>query len=190
MLLLLHHFNGANIRPFANGANIFCKKLTFLFKLFFSRLFFRCLQKKYRNYISAFFRILFYINYNKLLIASTYVCFGATPTWRPTTSPFWKINTVGMLRTPYCDAKSWFASTSTLPTTTFPSKSLDNSSIVGPNILHGPHHSAQKSTTTGLSDFNTTSSNVASVISKAISFVFFNVYTNLGIFLFVTKQDV
>src|SRR5690606_40224211 len=85
MLLLLHHFNGANIRPFANGANIFCKKLTFLFKLFFSRLFFRCLQKKYRNYISAFFRILFYINYNKLLIASTYVCFGATPTWRPTT---------------------------------------------------------------------------------------------------------
>src|SRR5690606_10304559 len=82
---------------------------------------------------------------------------------------FWNINTVGMLRTPYFDAKSWLASTSTFPTTAFPSKSVANSSIVGPNILHGPHHSAQKSTTTGLSDFNTTSSNVASVISKAIS---------------------
>src|SRR5690606_14955281 len=110
MLLLLHHFNGANIRPFANGANIFCKKLTLLFKLFFSRLFFRCLQKKNRNYISVLFRILFYVNYNKLLISSAYVCFGAASTWRPPTSPFWKTNTVGMLSIPYCDAKPWFPS--------------------------------------------------------------------------------
>ncbi|GHC46646.1 hypothetical protein GCM10008083_07120 [Ulvibacter litoralis] len=43
--------------------------------------------------------------------------------------------------------------------------------MIGPTILQGPHHAAQKSTTTGLSLFNTVSSNVASVISKAILFV-------------------
>src|SRR5690606_19150890 len=84
---------------------------------------------------------------------------------------------------PYCEAKSWFASTSTFPTTAFPSNSELISSITGPNILHGPHHSAQKSTTTGLSDFKTTSSKVASVISNAIILLFwlFN-STNLQIF--------
>jgi hypothetical protein len=41
--------------------------------------------------------------------------------------------------------------------------------MIGPTILQGPHQVAQKSTKTGLSDFNTTSSNVASVISNAIT---------------------
>jgi hypothetical protein len=40
--------------------------------------------------------------------------------------------------------------------------------MIGPTIRQGPHHAAQKSTSTGFSDFNTTSSNVASVISNAI----------------------
>jgi hypothetical protein len=39
-------------------------------------------------------------------------------------------------------------------------------------MRHGPHQAAQKSTTTGLSDFNTTSSKVASVIAKAIFYIF------------------
>jgi hypothetical protein len=46
------------------------------------------------------------------------------------------------------------------------------SSITGPTILHGPHQAAQKSTTTGLFDFNTTSSKVASVIANAIFYIF------------------
>jgi hypothetical protein len=43
--------------------------------------------------------------------------------------------------------------------------------MIGPTILHGPHHAAQKSTKTGLFDFKTTSSKVASVISNAILFL-------------------
>jgi hypothetical protein len=46
--------------------------------------------------------------------------------------------------------------------------------MIGPTIRHGPHHAAQKSTKTGLSDCKTTSSNVASVISKAISIHFYD----------------
>jgi hypothetical protein len=42
--------------------------------------------------------------------------------------------------------------------------------MIGPTILHGPHQAAQKSTITGLSDFKTTSSKVASVIANAILF--------------------
>src|SRR5690606_40469705 len=73
-----------------------------------------------------------------------------------------------MLRTPYFAANSWFASTSTFPTTALPSYSLLISSMIGPTILHGPHQAAQKSTITGMLLFNTVSSNVASVISNAI----------------------
>src|SRR4029453_9787518 len=40
-----------------------------------------------------------------------------------------------------------------------------SSSMIGDTCLQGPHQSAQKSTTTGLSDFRTTSSKVASVTS-------------------------
>src|SRR5918992_5596917 len=42
---------------------------------------------------------------------------------------------------------------------------LASSSMIGATCLHGPHQSAQKSTTTGLSDFSTTSEKVASVTS-------------------------
>jgi hypothetical protein len=44
--------------------------------------------------------------------------------------------------------------------------------MIGPTILQGPHQAAQKSTNTGLSDFNTTSSKFASVISNAMVFYF------------------
>jgi hypothetical protein len=47
--------------------------------------------------------------------------------------------------------------------------------MMGPTILHGPHQAAQKSTNTGCSDFNTTSSKVASVIANAMLY-FFNNY--------------
>src|SRR5438477_11659535 len=51
----------------------------------------------------------------------------------------------------------------TLPTFTFPSYSLASSSTIGPIILQGPHHSAQKSTSTGVSDLSTSCSKLASV---------------------------
>jgi hypothetical protein len=47
--------------------------------------------------------------------------------------------------------------------------------MIGPTILQGPHHAAQKIYITGLSDFKTTSSKVASVIANAIISLF-NVY--------------
>src|SRR6202012_1659769 len=70
-------------------------------------------------------------------------------------------------------------STFTLPTTALPLYSLAISSTTGPTIRHGPHHSAQKSTKTGLSDLRTNSSKFASVISKAISlnFKFLQIYS-------------
>src|SRR3954454_19405474 len=40
-----------------------------------------------------------------------------------------------------------------------------SSSMIGPTCLHGPHQSAQKSTTTGLSDLRTTESKGSSVTS-------------------------
>src|SRR5690606_8192719 len=119
------------------------------------------------------FSFLFKLYYKRASIASVYAFLGATPTWRPTTSPFWKTKTVGMLRTPYFAANSWFASTSTLPTIALPSYSSLICSMIGPTILHGPHQAAQKSTNTGLLLFNTVSSNVASVISNAIIFIFY-----------------
>src|SRR5918998_3553140 len=42
---------------------------------------------------------------------------------------------------------------------------LASSSMMGETCLHGPHQSAQKSTTTGLVDLSTTSEKVASVTS-------------------------
>src|SRR5690242_18420169 len=40
--------------------------------------------------------------------------------------------------------------------------------MMGATCLHGPHQSAQKSTSTGLSDLRTTSSKVASVTSVTV----------------------
>src|SRR6476659_4758203 len=45
---------------------------------------------------------------------------------------------------------------------TLPSRSLAISSSAGAICRQGPHHSAQKSTTTGVDDFNTSASKVSS----------------------------
>ena len=47
-------------------------------------------------------------------------------------------------------------------------KIAPTASITGPCIWQGPHHSAQKSTRTGTSDFNTSASKFFSVIFKDI----------------------
>lgn len=61
---------------------------------------------------------------------------------------------VGMLRTPYFIVMSSFCSTSHLPITTLPSNSAASSSTMGDIMRQGPHHSAQKSITTGCPDWS------------------------------------
>src|SRR6266853_1226674 len=56
-----------------------------------------------------------------------------------------------MARMLYLNERLWFSSTLTLPTLIASAFSRAISSSKGAIILHGPHHSAQKSTTTGLS---------------------------------------
>src|SRR5436309_8769069 len=51
----------------------------------------------------------------------------------------------------YLNERLWFSSTFTFATLTAPAFSRATSSSSGAIILHGPHHSAQKSTITGLS---------------------------------------
>src|SRR5262245_26327760 len=49
----------------------------------------------------------------------------------------------------YWEASSWLSSTFTLPTLARPAYSSASCSMLGPIIRHGPHHTAQKSTSTG-----------------------------------------
>src|SRR6202795_1034669 len=56
-------------------------------------------------------------------------------------------------------------STSILTTLTLPLYSPASSSTIGAIARQGPHHAAQKSINTGLSDFNTLESKLASVTS-------------------------
>ena len=62
-------------------------------------------------------------------------------------------------------ASCWFASTSTFASSTLPARAAAARSSTGVSCLHGPHHSAQKSTTTGtsLERSSTCDSKVASV---------------------------
>ncbi len=70
---------------------------------------------------------------------------------------------VGIDRMPYCEAMPGFSSTLTLAIFTRPFISLEISSSAGPIARQGPHHSAQKSTTTGSADCSTSCSKLASV---------------------------
>src|SRR2546430_13615260 len=56
-----------------------------------------------------------------------------------------------MARMLYLNERLWFSSTFTFATLTAPAFSRATSSNSGAIILQGPHHSAQKSTITGLS---------------------------------------
>src|SRR5712664_631862 len=56
----------------------------------------------------------------------------------------------------------------TFTTFSLPSISLEMSSSEGPIMRHGPHHSAQKSTSTGVSDFRTSCSKETSVALTVI----------------------
>src|SRR5256885_8203663 len=101
--------------------------------------------------------------------------FGTAPICLSTISPLLKYNKAGILRMPNFIEIPGLLSTFTLPTTALPLYSFDISSTTGPTIRQGPHHSAQTSTSTGLSDLSTNSSKFASVISKAM-ILCFNLY--------------
>src|SRR6266404_6087146 len=70
---------------------------------------------------------------------------------------------VGMPRTPYFIGVSGFSSILIFATVTLPAILAAISSRAGAMLLHGPHHSAQKSTRTGPGARNTSASNELSV---------------------------
>src|SRR5918994_5420913 len=86
------------------------------------------------------------------------------PTLVAAISPFLNSIRVGMPRTPYLVGVSGLSSMLTLATRIWPFFSVARSSRKGAIVLQGPHHSAQKSTTTGTSDLRTSASNAESVV--------------------------
>jgi len=73
-----------------------------------------------------------------------------------------KIISVGIDITPYLVAVAGFSSTLSLRILTLPFMAPAISSSAGAIIRQGPHHSAQKSTTTGSADLSTSDSKVES----------------------------
>src|SRR4051812_10464616 len=89
-------------------------------------------------------------------------CLGAAPTWRAASSPFLKIISVGIDMMPYFCATPGFSSTLSLTILTLSPIWPAISSSAGAIMRHGPHHSAQKSTTTGPVALITSASKFAS----------------------------
>ena len=80
--------------------------------------------------------------------------FGVTPTFTAAAWPPRNTISVGMLMMRYSPASSGCSSTLTLPNL-YSGCSASSSSITGAIMRQGPHHVAQKSTSTGLSDCRT-----------------------------------
>src|SRR5438552_15504417 len=89
-------------------------------------------------------------------------CFGAAPTWREAISPPLKIISVGIDITPYFEAVFGLSSTLSFTILTLSPIAPEISSSAGPIMRQGPHHSAQKSTTTGPVALSTSASKSAS----------------------------
>src|SRR5246127_5393940 len=87
---------------------------------------------------------------------------GSAPTWREAISPPLKIIRVGIDITPYFDAVFGLSSTLSFTILTFSPIVPAISSSAGAIMRQGPHHSAQKSTTTGPCAFSTSASKLAS----------------------------
>src|SRR5687768_12198798 len=92
-------------------------------------------------------------------------CLGRAPTTWDLTSPSVKRAIVGMLMIPYLAAIEGAWSMLTLTTFTLPPYSVAIFSSSGCTRRQGLHHSAQKSTMTGVSAASTTSLNSCSVTS-------------------------
>src|SRR4051794_38818972 len=89
-------------------------------------------------------------------------CFGAAPTWREASSPFLNSISVGIDMIPYLAAVAGFSSTLSFTILTLLPIVPAISSSAGAIMRHGPHHSAQKSTTTGSALLSTCESKSAS----------------------------
>jgi len=89
---------------------------------------------------------------------------GAAPTFCAAALPSLNRMSVGIERMPSLLATAGFSSILSLTTLTLPFISEAISSRAGAIMRHGPHHSAQKSTTTGSAELSTSCSKVASVI--------------------------
>src|SRR3546814_16164299 len=89
--------------------------------------------------------------------------FGIEPTLVETGLPSLNRISVGMPRTPNFDGVIGFSSMLTLAMVSLPSISPAISSSAGAICLHGPHHSAQQSTSTRSEDLSTSDSKEASV---------------------------
>src|SRR2546423_14132363 len=87
-----------------------------------------------------------------------------------------------MARILYLSERLWFSSTLTFATFTEPAFSRAISSSNGAIILQGPHHSAQKSTITGLSScFNSRSKlDSSSLITEELSMALGKISPNLN----------
>ena len=90
---------------------------------------------------------------------------GAAPTWRATSFPWRNRTRVGTPRTPNRAWTDGASSTLTLTSLQRPASSLASSSSKGLIVRHGPHHGAQRSTTTGRGLRSATSTKVASSAS-------------------------
>src|SRR6266545_948060 len=88
---------------------------------------------------------------------------GAEPWMRLTSLPPLKKIIVGIAMIPNLPIQRCSSSVFILATVSWPSYSPASSSRIGATARQGPHHGAQKSTTTGTSDFSTICSNSASV---------------------------
>src|SRR5271154_325661 len=108
------------------------------------------------------------LNHTEAVIHCSSFCFGWAPTWREASWPPLNSIKVGIDMMPYFAAVPGFSSTLSLTILTLPLSDLEISSRAGEIIRHGPHHSAQKSTTTGPLAFSTSVSNVASVTLSTI----------------------
>ncbi len=89
---------------------------------------------------------------------SSIMCSGKAPANSFTTSPFINNFTLEISLIPYSAAISWFLSASSLAN--FHSSLCISASLssTGPRTLQGPHHSAQKSTRTGILELSSITS--------------------------------
>src|SRR4029077_5535085 len=101
-------------------------------------------------------------NHTAAVIHCSSFCFGAAPTWREASWPSLNSIRVGIDIMPNLAAVLGFSSTLSLTILTLPLSDLEISSSAGAIMRQGPHHSAQKSTTTGPEAFSTSDSNVVS----------------------------
>src|SRR3979490_1886743 len=90
-------------------------------------------------------------------------CLGAAPTWREASSPFLNSIRVGIDMMPYFCAVFGLSSTLSFTILTLAPSVPAISSSAGPIMRQGPHHSAQKSTTTGPVAFSTSISKSTSL---------------------------